>query len=220
MKPIFNIGGLSLKNDFIKIIALISMVIDHIGAVIYPNIIIFRIIGRIAFPIFAYQTALGFTKTKDVYKYMFRILLFGIISQPIYGALFKGNWNIMFTLLYSVVVMYIWNIGEIKFKILSMLILMLSIFLPQLDYGFFGILLTFSFMLYMDNRVKSFIIQSMLIVLYSISITVMAQCFAILALPIIFTNWKINIKLSKYTFYIFYPLHLFIILIYYHTGLF
>lgn len=209
-----------MKNDFIKIVALVAMVIDHIGAVIYPNFIILRIIGRIAFPIFAYHTALGFLKTRNVYKYMLRLLLFGIITQPIYGALFMGNWNIMFTLLCAVAVMYLWNLNNLKYKFISISILMISVFLPKLDYGFFGILMSFSFMLYMDNKVKSFIIQAMLIVIYSVSIGVKVQCYAFFALPLIFTDWKINIKLPKYTFYIFYPLHLFIIFLYSQTNWF
>ena len=52
------------KNDLLKIIAIISMTLDHIGWLFFPDIIIFRVAGRLAFPIFAYQIALGYEKTK------------------------------------------------------------------------------------------------------------------------------------------------------------
>ena len=64
------------------------MLIDHIGAVFYPQVTLFRIIGRIAFPIFAYQIGVGYKNTKNLRKYLLRLLLVGIISQVPYSLLF------------------------------------------------------------------------------------------------------------------------------------
>ena len=57
-----------LTNNQLKIIAMITMLIDHIGIVLFPQIKIFRIIGRFAFPIFAYMLAEGCTNTKNKKK--------------------------------------------------------------------------------------------------------------------------------------------------------
>ena len=44
-----------LSNDRLKIIAVVAMVIDHIGSYLFPNAVMLRIIGRISFPIFAFM---------------------------------------------------------------------------------------------------------------------------------------------------------------------
>lgn len=58
MKTIQNIR--ILNGNMLKIIAAITMTIDHIGAILFPHILILRIIGRIAFPIFAFMIAEGY----------------------------------------------------------------------------------------------------------------------------------------------------------------
>ncbi len=46
------------------------MLIDHLGAVLFPEVIILRMIGRLSFPIFAYLIAIGYSKTNSVFKYL------------------------------------------------------------------------------------------------------------------------------------------------------
>jgi hypothetical protein len=62
----------------LKLIAAVIMLIDHIGFVIFPEHIVFRLIGRLAMPIFAYSIALGFTKTRSYKKYLLRMGIFAI----------------------------------------------------------------------------------------------------------------------------------------------
>ena len=71
------------NTTFLKIIAIISMTLDHIGIIFFPNIIFFRIIGRMSFPLFAYCTASGCIFTKNIKKYILRLFVLGFISQPI-----------------------------------------------------------------------------------------------------------------------------------------
>ncbi|SNX54090.1 TraX family protein [Thermoanaerobacterium sp. RBIITD] len=86
-------------RNVLKLIALLTMVIDHVGAVLYPNIIVLRMIGRISFPIFAYLLALGYKSTHDAKKYLKRLLLFGLLSEIPYILAFNSdNLNIFFTL--------------------------------------------------------------------------------------------------------------------------
>ena len=65
----------------LKIIALITMFLDHISYPIFGGFSYLNLIGRIAFPIFAFQISEGFIHTKNVKKYMLRLLLFAFISQ-------------------------------------------------------------------------------------------------------------------------------------------
>lgn len=79
----------------IKVVAYFTMILDHIGftfneSISDENYIYLRILGRIAFPLFAYAISIGFLKTRSVKKYAIRLFLWGIISQiPYY--LFLNN---------------------------------------------------------------------------------------------------------------------------------
>ena len=88
------------QSNLIKLIAITSMLADHTGIVFFPNNPMWRIAGRIAFPLFAYQLGVGYEHTSDKKKYTLRLLLFALISQlPYY--LVRGQWvpNIFFALL-------------------------------------------------------------------------------------------------------------------------
>ena len=57
-----------INNSNLKLIAVFLMIIDHIGAVLFPNIILLRCIGRLSFPIFAFCIAEGYFYTKSRLK--------------------------------------------------------------------------------------------------------------------------------------------------------
>lgn len=78
------------------------MLIDHIGAVFFPGISVFRIIGRISFPLFVVLLVDGEKYTHNARQYAFRLLLLGLVSQPIYQLLFETTQrNILFLLLWG-----------------------------------------------------------------------------------------------------------------------
>ncbi|MEJ2240562.1 MAG: TraX family protein [Candidatus Bathyarchaeota archaeon] len=73
--------GFDWGREFLKWIAIITMTIDHIGAVLYPQLQILRIIGRISFPLFAYLLVLGMETTHNIRNYFIRLFTFAFISQ-------------------------------------------------------------------------------------------------------------------------------------------
>lgn len=120
-----------LSGAQLKYIAFISMLIDHINkALLYPILQekgilqqisnLFEILGRIAFPLFSFFLVEGFFKTRNRWKYLSYLLIFGIISEIPYNlfqsaVFFEPNSNnVMFTLSLSLVT--IWIIDVLKKK--------------------------------------------------------------------------------------------------------
>ena len=72
-------------TDLIKLLACVFMLIDHAGKMLFPQIPEMRLIGRLAFPMFAYGIAVGAVYTRDPLKYLSRIALLALIAQPLYA---------------------------------------------------------------------------------------------------------------------------------------
>ncbi len=109
------------RNDNLKCIAMATMLIDHLGHMhMVPDAwyTLSRTIGRIAFPIFAYQIAVGFEKTSSRKRYAGRLLIFGILSQIPYiwfnPELEKQflHFNILFLLLAGIGVMQLYELAR------------------------------------------------------------------------------------------------------------
>lgn len=200
----------------LKILAIILMTIDHIGFLLFPKIKLLRSIGRLAFPIFAFQLGVGFKNTKSKEKYIFRMLMFTIISQiPFDLALQTATLghepllNIGATLTLGLLALYCLEKFDNKWiKYISVfLVILLSAFIP-IDYGWMGVLLIV--VLYFINIDKLFgAIFFVLLVISDCkldnSLFNLPQIFALI--PILSYNGKKG-KNIKYLFYAFYPLHL------------
>lgn len=204
-------------NSFqLKMIAILSMTIDHIGAVFFPEVLIFRYIGRLAFPIFAYFVAEGMYHTKDLKRYFIRLMGFALITEVIfdmtfYGSLFyPGHQNILFT--FSIVVIAKMVIVKLKVKdyYLYMLVVFVFMMMAQLlrtDYGAVGVLLVFIFHYYRDNKRSQFGMAAVTLGVFGVLETKL-YIVALLAMPLIYMfNGERGLRL-KYLFYGFYPLHL------------
>ena len=73
-----------LSGNAIKIIAAISMLFDHIGVVLYPQSVILRVIGRIAFPLFAFMLAEGARYTKNRTRHILFLAALALVCQVVY----------------------------------------------------------------------------------------------------------------------------------------
>lgn len=185
------------RNDALKLFAMITMLIDHIGHMIFPQYRFLRSIGRLAFPIFAYQLAIGYEKTSSLKDYAKRLFIFGLISQVPYSFFspdlaFKPlHLNIMFTLLLGLGVVRLYDSGVSKIKeyrenkdvkhLLYGLTILVSvcilIFAPEalsiryenfsMDYGFYGLVLVLIFHLYRDKKLKMVVSYIMLTFAYT-----------------------------------------------------
>lgn len=222
----------------LKIIALISMFLDHISYPIFGSFSYLNLIGRIAFPIFAFQISEGFIHTKNVKKYMLRLLLFAFISQ-IPFQLFHFKFvnpnsialNIFFTLLFGLIAIWIYDclkktIGKSeknKFHleiIVGLIVTCLIAYIAELlhtDYGFWGVIVVFMFYFFKEDKkamIISFIALCVIkygyrLIVYGFNMpTLLLGIFTIL--PIIFISLYKGKqgKKIKYLLYFFYPIHL------------
>ena len=175
------------RNDVIKVIAIVTMLIDHVGVLFFPQLRIFRTIGRIAFPIFAYQIAKGYSKTSDRKKYSLRLLIFAIIAQLPYMVLdydlapeyFK--FNVIFLFLYSFLVLYLYellkNAKKSYIQVLLVIPFLFSIILPRLmemnyqsftlSYGTYGILIILIFYIFDEKWITITVLYVTMSLLYT-----------------------------------------------------
>lgn len=212
-----------LNSTHLKLIAILTMLLDHIG--ILFDISFLRIIGRIAFPIFAFQIAEGYIYTSHVPKYMLKLFAFAIISEIpydlfTYNALFDmKSQNVMFTLLFGLIVIYCIDIIKNKptlkkfgFAVFGILFCFVFSIALLSDYNLFGVLTVVTFYLCRNFRF-AWIAQTACMALLSICIGG-TQPFALLSLPFI---WLYNGKkgsggkMLQYGTYSFYPVHQFVL---------
>lgn len=158
--------GLNRDTNLLKLVAMISMLIDHTGKMFFPQYQIMRIIGRLAFPLFAYCIAVGGVYSKNRLKYLTRILAVGLISQPFYAValghttramyairfvdnpvgaavnFYVHSWavpNIMYTL--ALGLMVIWSLREGQFVCTLALALYVWKAQGSINYGWQGVAL-------------------------------------------------------------------------------
>ena len=214
----------SLSGATLKYIAFASMFLDHFNkAVIYNYLTgggilnsisdILDILGRIAFPIFAFLISEGYFKTHNKKKYLMNLIIFAFISEVPYDmfqsrVFFNLNANnILFT--FSIALATIWIIDTIKEKIslniwiiTSFVILILSCILSMVlstDYEYYGILVIYMFYIFRNNKYVS--------IVFNLPYLIEAP-WSILGFGLnLLYNGKRG-KQNKYLNYMFYPLHL------------
>ena len=88
-------------TGLIRLIACICMFIDHAGKMLFPQVPAMRLIGRLAFPLFAYGIAVGAVYTKNPEKYLTRVVLLALISQPLYAVGLDHETRMMYAIPFS-----------------------------------------------------------------------------------------------------------------------
>ena len=200
-----------LDSFQLKCIAIVSMALDHTGAVLYPSQIWLRCLGRIAFPIFCFLIVEGFFHTHDVRRYMGRLGVFALISEIPYDLALRGvpleyaHQNVFFTLLIGIGMMILLERNrEWPVKAVILLLAMWLAVLIRSDYNFRGILLIFVFYIFHESRWLAVTAGGLWNFLYQGVI----QKYGVLSvLPLALYNGERGRKM-KYFFYIFYPAHL------------
>ena len=202
--------GEQKRDDSLKIIGIIAMVIDHIGIMFFPQVSILRIIGRLVLPIFAFGIVTGYKYTSNVDKYFWRIFWFGVLSQiPFMLSIGTPTLNIMFSLSLGLLFIYFWDTK----KYLFMLAIIGVIYFVPIEYDFYGLAMIFIFYIFQNNKIANIYLQTINSLFYFVFHFSLIQFYALggilIALYLPQTNKQIS--LNKYFFYWFYPTHLFIL---------
>ncbi len=209
-----------LTGNALKILAAIFMTIDHIGVMLFPQVLILRIIGRLAMPIYAFMIAEGCKYTRNKKKYFGMVFGLGAVCQIVY-YFFDGSlyFSILITFSLSILMIYALQFWKEKKTVLSGLVFasaVIAVYLLNqhftIDYGFWGCMLpVFAALPHgtsWDDIPMNTTMLGIGLVFLGIS-TDLIQCLALMALPLLYAyNGKRGTMNLKYFFYIFYPTHL------------
>lgn len=200
------------------------MLIDHTGAVLFPQTMWLRYIGRLAFPIYCFLLTEGFIHTHDLKHYMFRMGIFMLISEIPFDLAFSGTWwdlhsqNVYWTLFLGLAALWIYTrlqsalpVGWSWMAVFSVLVIAAAAWWLQTDYGAFGVLMIFGFYVLKNNKISLSIYETFIYACIS-----WIELYAVFAFfPIFMYNGKrgLSSRWLKYAFYIFYPAHLLVLVL-------
>ena len=225
------------SGNTLKIIAATSMTLDHIGLIFFPSMMIFRILGRLAFPIFAFMIAEGCRYTRNKARYLLTVAGLGIAFQAVYFMLFRSLYLCIF-ITFSFSILIIYALQHFKRTLLSptsgraarlgSLALLLGIItavfvidiLMDMDYDFAGCMLPVLVSLphceedfpepvkKLDNQYSSLFMLTVGLIWLAL-VNKPIQFYSLLTVPLLFLYSGKRGKLKmKYFFYVFYPVHL------------
>ena len=224
-----------LSGNALKIIAAVSMLFDHIGLIFFPKIAIFRYIGRLAFPIFAFMIAEGCRYTKNKLRYFLSVAILGLVCQMAY-LFTSSSLYIGILISFSVSILLIYLLGEIyralfakKWVLMAVLGLAFAASVAavyiicrkiSVDYGFWGCMMPVAASLShfpksaseklrrIDLPLTRVLLMGVCLIMYATSHGGY-RMLSLLTLPLLllYSGERGRWKM-KYFFYIFYPLHL------------
>lgn len=223
-------------TSFLKVLALALMLTDHLGAIFFSDILELRVIGRMAFPLYAWCLVVGSVKTANPLRYGLRLLGLALVSQPLYMMALNHQWtdlSILFTLLVALIaiegIRARWMGSEIWVPVLCYVLMGFL----KMDYGWRGV--TFILVLYLARETRAGLAAAYLA--YALfwgassgAVTSLFGCplsflqwpgigtalsaffrlqgMVWLSLPLILIPTRTGIRLPKWLGYALYPLHL------------
>lgn len=211
-----------LTGNQLKLLAMLTMTIDHIGAILLPQYRFLRVIGRLAMPIYAYMIAEGCFYTHDRRAYFLRLAGLAAVCQVVYTLVDRSLYQcILVTFSASVALICAVEWAQKKRTpgaVLTTAVLFLGVYfvceklsllLPgfHVDYGIWGVLLPV--IVYFGGRdVVAFALGTLLLCLSLGGL----QWWAMLTVPLValYNGQRGKYRLG-WVFYLYYPIHLVIL---------
>ncbi len=225
-----------LNAFWLKVIAVSTMLVDHIGAVLFPGTMMFRYIGRIAFPIFVFLLVEGFLHTTNVRKYAIRLLIFALISEVPFDLAFYDvpleftHQNVFFTLLLGLLMLQCIRMMRehvfspeiaIALEIVLLVAFALVAGLLRTDYSIGGVLIIYCFYRFRSYHLFKYVLLGL--IFYLLFGWIELPCL-LAVIPLLLYNGERGFRrgngvysgqkrgpayqLVRYAFYVFYPVHL------------
>ena len=214
-----------LSGNQLKLIALVAMTVDHMGQILFGQYVLFRIIGRLAMPIFAWMIAEGCRHTRSMGRYLASMVVTAALCQGVYFVFLRSVYMCIFvTFSLSVGICWLLKLAQqkknvlfaffavagigIAFFLTDILPLLLSGTDYSVDYGFLGVMLPVVLFLCKGKKMQ-LVAAAAVLCLMAVWLDWKVQWFALLALPLLALyngsrgKWKL-----KWLFYIYYPAHL------------
>lgn len=223
-----------LDGGTLKLIAAALMLIDHVGAILLPETVILRCIGRLAFPIFAFFIAEGYAHTQSFGRYLLRMAIWAAVSEIPFNLEFghffvPGRQNVLWTFCLALLTLRgLDRLRRVPGAIgyagaaLALAAGFAAGELLHVDYGGWGVMTVALFYLCRDGKyAKLWLLLAMAAVnglgMGSLAMPVFGgempiQIFAVAALPVIWLyNGQAGPKGLRRAFYVFYPAHLLVL---------
>lgn len=224
----------TISGAFLKHLAIVTMVVDHIGVVLLPDWFILRVIGRLSFIIFCFLLAEGVVFTRHRPKYAVRLLLLALLSIVPFSYAKYGVWlyfedlNVFFVLSSSVMMLALFDLCKNKpfeyvYKILIVILFGVVGYMVGFEYNFYGYALVACFYQFRGNNIAvgcaTTAVTLVALPLFKILVCSdqpikalgysMVEAIGLLSLLFIFAyNGERGKQLPKWFYYLFYPVHL------------
>lgn len=226
---------------FLKYLALLAMLVDHVGVIFFPSMVELRIIGRMAFPLYAWCLVVGSVKTRSPLRYGLRLLLMAAASQPLYMMALNHSWselNILFTLLFALIAIQGIRMRTLGSEIWVPALCYVALGFFSADYGWRG--LTFILVLYLARGSRSGLVAAYLAYalfwggnsaavssLFGYPLVFLRwpgigaalgaffrlQGMVWLSLPLVVCPMRTGIRMPRWLGYALYPLHLVLLIV-------
>lgn len=213
-----------LTSNQLKLIAMVTMTLDHMGLLLFPGALWLRAVGRLAFPIYAYMIAEGCIHTKSMPRYLGTMAAMAAVCQVVTyiatGSLYQCI-LVTFSLSIGLVWLILWARqlpGLIRwllcaggvaavFFVTELLPLQLEATDFAVDYGFFGTVLPVV-LVFAGTKYQKLLLTAVLLTALAF-VGMPVQWFALLSLPLLalYNGQRGKLRL-KWVFYLYYPIHL------------
>ena len=210
-----------LDGTSLKLIAMISMVFDHVGDMFFPGALWMRMIGRLAMPLFSFCIAEGYTHTKNKQRYLLRMGVFALVSEIPFDLAFEGrvglgHQNIMLSFFLAILALMLFDrirgegkehaAGKTLLGILCVCAVAVLALVLRADYTLFAVLAVFLF--YVLRNRHPLLRCGMGVGFLALTRTVgYYRATGLSLIPLLLYNGKRGRGL-KWLFYAFYPGHL------------
>lgn len=212
-----------LSGNTLKILAALSMLIDHVGLMFFPRVPFLRVLGRLALPIYAFMIAEGCKYTRNRKRYFLTLFLLAAVCQSVYYFV-DGTLYFSILVTFSLSVLMVYALDAVKgvpgpVTVLALVSAVAAVYVLNqrftIDYGFWGCMLPVFASVFHKTKYDRIPLN---VAMLGIGLLFLAldfggnQWFALLSLPLLLCysgkrgNWSM-----KYFFYIFYPAHLVIL---------